>query len=403
MMLRHNSERTGPLAGIRVLDLTKVIMGPFATQVLADQGADVILIEESSGDINRVIGAGRHPQLSGTSMNLLRNKRSVVIDLKTIEGQELLRKLVKTCDVVVTAMRPQAVEKLHLDYATLRGINPRIIFCQAQGFKLDSESANEPAYDDIIQAASGVSDIMERVWGQPALVPTIFADKVCGLIMAQAITAALVHRERTNEGQHVEVAMRQAMSAFMLVEHGDGAILEPPVPATDPGQPATGYKRLLSKERRPHPTKDGQIHLFPYLPRHYALLFSEAGMVNAKDDPRYVDRRTTLINSDSLYRDVRKIAIMRTTAEWLAYCRKVGIPATKVNSLQDLIDELPVVTHPAVGRYRLLPSLANFGGAPTGLSSHAPLIGEHSDEILAEAEEPLPCAAGERGSGNSKC
>jgi crotonobetainyl-CoA:carnitine CoA-transferase CaiB-like acyl-CoA transferase len=399
LILEESSERTGPLAGIRILDLTKVIMGPFATQVLADQGADVILVEESSGDINRVIGAGRHAQLSGTSMNLLRNKRSAAIDLKTIEGQELLGKLVRTCDVVVTAMRPQAVEKLHLDYATLRGINPRIIFCQAQGFNLDSESANEPAYDDIIQAASGVSDIMERVWGEPALVPTIFADKVCGLIIAHAITAALVHRERTNEGQHVEVAMRQAMSAFMLVEHGDGAILEPPVPATQPGQPATGYKRLLSRERRPHPTKDGQIHLFPYLPRHYALLFSEAGVANAEDDPRYVDRRTTLINSDSLYRDVREIAITRTTAEWLAYCKKAGIPATKVNSLQDLVDELPIATHPAVGHYRLLPTVANFSGAATGFPSPAPLIGEHTDEILAEAEELLSGPPSERGSG----
>jgi crotonobetainyl-CoA:carnitine CoA-transferase CaiB-like acyl-CoA transferase len=380
---------TGPLAGIRILDLTKVIMGPFATQVLADQGADVILIEQASPDVNRVMGGTRHDELCGASMNLLRNKRSAVIDLKSPAGQEGIRKLVKTCDVVVTAMVPRVAGRLGLDYATLREINPRVIHCQAQGFNLDSDLANEPAYDDIIQAATGVPDMMERVWGEPALVPTIFADKVCGLVIAQAVTAALLHRERTGEGQHVEVAMRQAMSAFILVEHGDGAIFDPPAPSTQPGEPPSGYKRVLSKERRPHATKDGQIHLFPYLPRHYALLFAEAGRRDAENDPRYADRRATLINSDSLYQDVRQIAATRTTAEWLEYCRAAGIPATRVNTLQDLIDELPVAAHPVVGKYRVLPPIANFSGTPSGAPSPAPLIGEHTQEILAEAEELL--------------
>jgi crotonobetainyl-CoA:carnitine CoA-transferase CaiB-like acyl-CoA transferase len=383
----NGASRAGPLAGVRILDLTQVVMGPFATQVLADQGADVILIESGPSDVNRVMGAGRHPELSGTSLNLLRNKRSVLLDLKQPAGQEAFRQLVRTSDVVVTAMRPRAVVKLHADYETLREINPRLVFCQAQGFSLASELADEPAYDDIIQAATGVSDLMERVWGEPALVPTIFADKVCGLVIAQAITAALLHRERTGEGQHIEVAMQQAMTAFMLVEHGDGAIVEPP--EAEPGMPATGYKRLLSRQRRPHVTKDGQIHLFPYLPKHYAALFAEAGMTDAENDPRYTDRRAALINADSLYQDVRKIARSRTTDEWLAYCRKAGIPATRVNSLQDLVDDLPLATHPVVGEYRVIPMAANFAKTPGGLRHPAPLVGEQTAEILAEAEALL--------------
>ncbi|MGH1561417.1 CaiB/BaiF CoA transferase family protein [Mumia sp. DW29H23] len=372
----------GPFDGIRVLDLTRVVMGPLATQILADQGADVVLVEARGGDTNRVMGPGPHAQLSGIALNLLRNKRSIDIDLKTESGMDVVRRLVETCDVVVATMRPQVLVRLGLDYDSLRGIKPDLVYCQAQGFPLDSPRAGEPAYDDIIQAASGVSDMVERVTGEPSLLPTIFADKVCGLVMAQAISAALFHRERTGEGQHVEVAMQEATAAFVLAEHGSGAIAEPPV--ADSGKEASGYPRVLSPERRPHPTKDGLVHLFPYLPKHYAALFGEAGMPGAADDPRYEDQRATLQNSDSLYRDVRTIAPSRTTQEWLDYCRDVGIPATKVASLQDLVDDLPVVEHHAAGRYRVIPAMARFSATPGGLRRHAPLIGEHTDDVVAE-------------------
>jgi crotonobetainyl-CoA:carnitine CoA-transferase CaiB-like acyl-CoA transferase len=171
--------------------------------------------------------------------------------------------------------------------------------------------------------------------------------------------------------------MVQAMSAFMLVEHGDGAVYEPP--ASTPG-----YKRILSPERRPHPTRDGYVHLFPYLPKHYAELFREAGRPDPDNDPRYADRRAALVNSDSLYRDVREIAKTRTTAEWLDYCRRTGIPATRVSRLQDLLDELPIVEHPVVGPYRTTPLTANLSRTPGAIRRHAPLIGEHTAEVLAE-------------------
>lgn len=372
----------GPLEGIRVLDLTRVVMGPLATQILADQGADVILVEAPGGDTNRVMGPGPHPELSGIALNLLRNKRSIDVDLKSDEGREIIAKLVPECDVVVATMRPQVLRRLGLDYESLRLLRPDLVYCQAQGFPLASDRAGEPAYDDIIQAASGVADMVERVTGRSSLLPTIFADKVCGLVMAQAIVAALFHRERTGEGQHVEVPMQQATAAFMLVEHGSGAIAEPPV--CEPGRPAAGYPRVLSAERRPHLSKDGQVHLFPYMPRHYARLFGAAGIENADNDPRYADQRATLANSDDLYRDVRAVAPMRTTEEWLEFCRAEGIPATRVASLQDLVDDLDLTRHPAAGSYRLVPQMANFGATPGGVRRHAPLIGEHTAEVLAE-------------------
>ena len=208
----------GPLSGMRIIDLTRVIMGPLCTQVLADQGADVIMIEAAEGDTNRDMGPGPHPQFSGISLNLLRNKRSAVLDLKTAEGMSALHALLADADVLITTLRPRALRSLGLDYDHVRQIRPDIVYCQAQGFPLGSDRENEPAYDDVIQAASGVPDVIERVFGVPSFMPTIFADKVCGLIMAQAVTAALLHRERTGEGQHIEVPMQQATSAFMLTD-----------------------------------------------------------------------------------------------------------------------------------------------------------------------------------------
>jgi crotonobetainyl-CoA:carnitine CoA-transferase CaiB-like acyl-CoA transferase len=378
------AQPAGPLAGIRVLDLTRVIMGPLATQILADQGADVILVEAEGGDTNRVMGPGPHAELSGIALNLLRNKRSIDLDLRSAEGRDVVHRLVATCDVVVSTMRPQVLVRLGLDYPTLSAVRSDIVYCQAQGFPLDGPQADEPAYDDIIQAASGVSDMIERVWGQPALLPTIFTDKVCGLVIAQAVTAALFHRQRTGQGQHIEVAMQEATSAFMLAEHGSGAIAEPPV-AFD-GLPAAGYPRVLSAERRPHRTKDGLVHLFPYLPKHYAAIFAGVGRPGAENDPRYADRRAALRNSDSLYSDIRAIAPMRTTQEWLGYCRAAGIPATPVATLQDLVDPLPVVSHLAAGRYRLIPQMARFSATQGTLRRSAPLIGENTDEVLAELQ-----------------
>ena len=234
----------GPLDGIRVLDLTSVIMGPYATQIMGDLGADVISIEEAHGDTNRAMGLGPHRQLSGVSLNLLRNKRNVCVDLKTEEGRALFLDIGATADVVVTNLRPGPLRRLRLTYDDVRAVRPDVVFCEARGYREDSVKAEDPAYDDVIQAGSGMADVIEKVTGEPRVVPSIIADKVCGLTIVYAVLAALVHRERTGEGQRIEVPMLDAMQSFMLVEHAAGATTVPPV------APA-GYGRVLSVHRGP--------------------------------------------------------------------------------------------------------------------------------------------------------
>lgn len=370
----------GPLTGIRILDLTHVVMGPYATQLLADQGADVIVLESEQGDTNRVMGAGPHPQLSGTSLNLMRNKRSVTLDLATGEGRDLAQRLAATCDVVVTSLRPRTIDRLGLDYPTIAALRPDIVYCQAQGWPLDSPRADDPAYDDVIQAATGIADVMQRTYGAPALVPTILADKVCGLFIAQAVTAALLHRGRTGVGQHIELPMATAMTSFMLVEHGTGAIGEPP---TGPA----GYRRILSPERRPCPTKDGWVHILPYQPAHYAALFAGVGRDDLLDDPRYATRQAAIENSDSLYREVRAIAAGYTTEEILNICTAQGIPVSRIATLDDLTADIPLADHPVAGRYHAIPHPARFSRTPAGVRIPAPLPGADTAAVLAELEK----------------
>ena len=370
----------GPLAGVRVLDLTSVIMGPYATQLLADQGADTIVVEPRSGDTNRLMGAGPHPQLSGTSLNLMRNKRSVSVDLKTAAGRDAVHRLVATCDVVVATYRPAALRRMGLSYEDVRAIRPDIVYCQGQGFPLDSPRADEPAYDDVVQAASGLSDLVERTQGEPGLLPTILADKVCGLFIAQAVSAALYHRARTGEGQHIEVPMVQAMRSFVLVEHGAGAICEPPLAPP-------GYPRVLSRFRKPQRTSDGWVQVLPYSPAQYEALFREAGRDDLVDDARLADRAETIRNADSLYRDVADVLITRTSAQWLDFCVRAEIPATAVVTLDDILADLPLVEHPVAGRYRLIPAAARFSAGGSALPRPAPLIGADTEAVLGSLPE----------------
>ena len=373
-------QATGPLSGVRVVDLSRVVMGPFATQILADQGADVVMIEAAGGDTNRVMGPGPAPQFSGISLNLLRNKRSVSLDLKDPDQAAVVRRLIAEADVVVATMLPGTLRRLGLDYASIRGLNPEVVYCQAQGWPLESEAADFPAYDDIIQSAIGVGDMMERAAGEPALLPTILADKVCGLAIAQAVTAALYHRARTGHGQHVEVPMVQAMTAFMLAEHGAGAIAEPPARQGD--LPATGYPRVMTPERRPQQTADGWIQILPYHPKHFLAIFADAGETELLNDPRFADIASAIKHSAELYPLMRGIVKRRTTQEWLDFCRRSAIPAVRMARLQDLVDELPLAEHPTAGRYRTLPPTANFALTPAGVRRPAPAIGEHTDAAL---------------------
>ncbi len=361
-----------------MLDLTSVVMGPLATAILGDLGADVITVESRRGDINRFMGAGPHPHLSGVSLNLLRNKRNLDLDLKSETGREVLLRLAATCDVFVTNLRPGALARLGATYPDIALVRPDVIYCQAHGWPSDSDRADEPAYDDIIQAASGLADLAVRAGGEaPGLMPTIVADKVSGLTIVYAVLAALFHRERTGQGQRIEVPMVDVVSAFLLVEHGAGAIPQPP--AAPPG-----YKRILTPERRPQRTRDGWINVLPYDREHYDTLFTVGGRPDLVGDPRYATGRDRIANSDFLYGRLREIIAGRTTAEWLEICNRHGIPAAAIGRLEDLVDALPEAEHPVAGRYKVIPPPIRFGRTPASVRRPAPLIGEHNREVLAE-------------------
>ncbi|MCP4227156.1 MAG: CoA transferase [Actinomycetia bacterium] len=376
-MAATKPDKSGPLAGVRVLDLSKVVMGPLSTQLLGDLGADVISIEDGTGDTNRSMGPGPVPGLSGVSLNLLRNKRSVALDLKHPDGRQAFLRLVATADVLVTNLRPGPLDRLRLTYDDVREVSPDIIFCQAHGYPSDSDDANAPAYDDIIQSASAIGELFERQGHRPSLIPTLVADKVAGHTITSSVLAALFHRTRTGEGQHIEVPMIDVMRAFILVEHGAGAIPEPPVDRA-------GYRRILTPERRPQQTLDSWINVLPYVAEHYHVLFRAGGLEELVDDPRIATRESRIANSDSLYRQLAAILAERTTEEWMALCDREGIPATCAASLSDLVDDLPLEEHPVAGTYRLIPPPVRFSSTPASVRSPAPTIGQHGRELLTE-------------------
>ena len=370
-------DRPGPLDGVRVVDLSSVIMGPFATQTLGDLGADVISLEGRQGDTNRSMGPGPAPGLSGTSLNLMRNKRSLGLDLKHTDGRRAFLRLVATADVMVTNLRPGPLGRLGLAYDDVRAVRSDIVFCQAHGYPSDHAKAEAPAYDDIIQSASAVGELFARQGHQPALLPTLVADKVAGLTIASAVLAGLYHRSLTGDGQHIEVPMIDVMRSFLLVEHGAGGMAEPP-------QSEPGYQRILTPERRPQQTADGWINVLPYTDDHYHHLFRAGGRSDLLDDPRIATRASRIANSDSLYREVAAILVGRTTDHWLAFCDEHGIPCTASASLKDLVDELPIDEHPIGGSYRRIPPPVRYSATPASVRRPAPTMGQDGREVLGE-------------------
>ncbi|MGB8861820.1 MAG: CoA transferase [Ilumatobacteraceae bacterium] len=368
---------SGPLSDVRVLDLTSVVMGPLATQILGDLGADVITVEEIGGDTNRFMGPGRHPLFSGTALNLLRNKRNISLDLKHPDGREAFLRLAERSDIVVTNLRPGPLSRLRLAYPDVVARKPDIIYCQAQGWPTDSADGDRPAYDDVVQSASGIAHIYEQQAGEPRIVPSIIADKVSGITIVYAVLAALHHRDRTGEGQRVEVPMVPTMQAFMLVEHGADAISEPPLGST-------GYRRVLSADRRPQRTADGWIHMLPYSRDNYVDLFRLGGRDDLAVDPRLEDRASRSANVDVLYAAVAEIVLTRSTSWWLGFCDEHDIPCSPIVNLDELVAGYPVAEHPHAGGYHVIPPPVVFDGTPADVRRPAALIGEHGDEVLAE-------------------
>ncbi|MFD1711781.1 CaiB/BaiF CoA transferase family protein [Ottowia flava] len=383
----------GPLDGVRVLDLTSVVLGPLATQILADFGADVIKIEAPEGDLMRANGVSRHRGMSSIYLALNRNKRSVVIDLKTPEGAEQLRQLIATADVLVHNMRVSAIERLGFGYEAVAAINARIVYCVATGFGQDGPHRDRPAFDDIIQAACGLVGLTTSLSAQPDYVPSLIADKTTGLALANAVLAALFHRERHGVGQSVEVPMLETMASFALAEHLGGLTFEP---QTEPA----GYARLMQGGRRPAPTQDGWICALPYTERHWQAFFRAADREDLAERFAVTDPALRNANIRALYAAMAEITPTRSSAEWMAIFEDLDIPATPIYG----IDELPNhphlravglfqhTQHPTEGALVELRPTARFSATPLSLRRHAPALGEHTAEVLGE----LPSHDGSR-------
>lgn len=370
----------GALDGVRVLDLTSVIMGPLATQVLGDLGADVISIEAASGDTNRIMGPGPLPGMSGTSLNLLRNKRNVCLDLKHPDALTAVLRLLATCDVFVTNLRPGPLERLGLGYEAVRAVRPDIVMCRAHGWPHTpggGADGDKPAYDDVIQAVSGIAHTFQLRDGVPAMAPTLVADKVAGMAISQALLAALFHRERTGEGQFVEVAMVEALRSFVLVEHACAATTEPPL------GPA-GYPRITTPDRRPFATTDGWIAVLPYSTDNYRDIFREGGRSDLHDDPRITSARRRMAHAGELYAIVAQIVATRSTAFWVEFCEVHDIPAGAVRTVDELVAELPLYEHPLGGAYHHIPPAWRFAATPATVRRWAPMLGAHTREVLRE-------------------
>jgi len=385
----------GPLDGVRVVDLTSIVMGPLATQIFGDLGADVITVEDPRGTLSRVMTAGPRPGLSGVALNLLRNKRNMVLDLKSEEGREALLEVTATADVMVTNLRPGTLARLRLTYDDVVSVRPDIVYCQAQGYPSDSDAADAPAYDDVIQAATGLPDAFRRFGGEPLFAPTLMADKVSGLTIAYAVLAALLHRERTGEGQRIEIPMVDVMTAFMLVEHAGAATARPP-------QGPPGYQRILNSERRPQRTRDGWISVLPYTRQNFEEIFRAGDREDLAVDERIATARGRIDHADDLYREVATILGRRTTAEWLEFCLSAGVPASPIPTLDQLVDDLDEDDHPVAGRYKVIPQPVRFSrmSGPT-VRRPAALSGQHTDEVLAEVRGTgRATSAGHRAGGS---
>ena len=377
------SQATGPLEGIRVLDLTAILFGPYGSQTLGDWGADVIKVESLTGDGWRYTGQSRNRGMSGQFMAANRNKRSIAIDLKTAEGKEVLRRLIPTVDVLVTNIRPAAMERLGFGYDDCRALNPRLVYAAATGFGQDGPWAARPAFDEVVQAASGLASAIGTD-EEPAFVPSLIGDKLCGLALTAAVSAALVRRERTGQGQLVEVPMLETVAAFNSIEMLGGHAF---VPSIGP----SGYKRM--KERKPVKTKDGWLTMLPYSGDNWCTFFESVGHPECIDDFGVRDPVSRVANIDRIYEKMREIAITRTTAEWEALFLEIDVPHASFAKLTEVQDQPHLkgvglfveLDHPSEGRIRQARPPARFSESPAGIHRLPPRLGQHTEEVLRAA------------------
>lgn len=376
----------GPLAGTRILDLTTVVMGPFATQILGDLGADVIKVEAPGGDSMRKVGPFVHPGMGPLYLQANRNKRSIVLDLKDEVDKRVLLDLVKEVDILVYNIRPPALRRLGLDYDTLSKIHPGLIMCGAFGFGEDGPYAGRPAYDDILQAASGISSLLQRVNGVPSYAPINICDRTVGLYLAVTLSSALVHKERTGEGQSIELPMFETMVQFVMGDHIGGELFRP-------SQGETGYQRLLSTQRGPYPTRDGHLCVVVYTDAHWRKFSAMIGVPDlVANDPRFASLQERTVRSEEMGAFLAATLPSKSTAEWLALFDQADIPASPVNSIDDLFEDPHLkavgfwqeIEHPTEGTVRVTQPAGKWSRTQPEVRRVAPRLGEHTGEVIAE-------------------
>ncbi len=377
------SEAKGPLTGFRILDLTTVLFGPFGAQTLGDWGAEVIKVEGLGGDMWRNSGIFRNRGMSGQFMAANRNKRSIAIDLKSEGGKEVLRRLIPTVDALVSNVRPAGLARLGFSYETCRALNPRMVYAVATGFGQDGPWAARPAFDEVIQAASGFASAMGTD-EEPAFVPSLIGDKICGMALSGAVAAALLHRERTGEGQMVEVPMLETLASFNSIEMFGGKAFVPPIGPT-------GYKRM--KARKPVKTKDGWLTMLPYSGENWVAFFEAVGHPECIEEFAVLDPVARARNIDRIYDTMREIAVTRTTAEWEELLLRIDVPHTAFAKLADVETQehlaavrlFQEVEHPSEGKLLQARPPARFSKSPASVRRLAPRLGEHTREVMAEA------------------
>jgi crotonobetainyl-CoA:carnitine CoA-transferase CaiB-like acyl-CoA transferase len=378
---------SGPLAGVRVLDLTTVVMGPFATQILGDFGADVIKVEPPEGDVIRNAWPFRNPGMGTIFLNTNRNKRSIVLDLKKDEAREACLMLAAKADVLVYNIRPQAMARLKLSYDEVKKKNPRIIYVGCFGFSQRGPNAAKAAYDDMIQGAAGIPYLLKRQGAaEPRYAPMIVADRSVGQQVASAVNAALYYREKSGKGQRIDVPMYEHLLQMILGDHLGGYTFEPPH-----GPP--GYVRILSPDRRPYETKDGYVCALIYNQKQWQGFCEVIGQPGLMQKPEYATHEARSQNYDQAYKLVAAELKKRTTGEWIEAFEKADIPVQRMNSLDDIVADphlaaigyLKSVEHPTEGRIKTLAVPSEWSESKPEYRRHAPRLGEHTREVLREA------------------
>jgi len=378
-------QKSGPLTGVTVLDLTSVLMGPYCTQIFADLGAKVIKVESPEGDTSRYIGPGKTADRRGTFLNLNRGKRGIVLDLTKKEGRDICLQLAAKSDIVLHSMRKQAIEKLQLDYAAVSAINPSVIYANMYGFGKDGRYSGKPAYDDTIQAVSGMAMLQAEINPEPQFVTTVLGDKVCSLSAAYALMAALFHRQRHGEGQEIEIPMFETMTSFLLVEHAVGAVYDPPI-----SRPV--YSRATTPHRRPYKTQDGYVAVLVYNDKQWRRFAELVQRPDLKVDERFSTQTARSTNMAEFCQMIGSIISERSTAQWIELLESAEIPVARLNSMEDLYTDphlqdvgfFKSLDDPYDGRLKLPGFPLKFSKTPANFSRAGPMLGEHTAEVLGE-------------------